>query len=82
MGGFLSSFEAGFTGLGALGEAVLLSTVARGPVPRDLSNKTKTSAARRPRPFAVKTGAWRGTGPRLTVKGATKHGEGQALALR
>ena len=40
MGGFLSSFEAGFTGfvgLGALGEANHPSTVARGPVPRDLS---------------------------------------------
>ena len=32
--------------------------------------------------FAVTTGAWRGTGPRPTVKGAIKHGEGQALALR
>ena len=32
--------------------------------------------------FAAQPGAWRGTGPRLTVKGAIKHGEGQALALR
>ena len=32
--------------------------------------------------FAAQTGAWRGTGPRPTVKAAIKHGEGQALALR
>ena len=32
--------------------------------------------------FAAHTGAWRGTGPRPTVKAAIKHGEGQALALR
>ena len=31
---------------------------------------------------AAQTGAWRGTGPRPTVKAALKHGEGQALALR
>ena len=32
--------------------------------------------------FAAQTGAWRGTGPRPTVKAAIKPGEGQALALR
>ena len=31
---------------------------------------------------AAQTGAWRGTGPRTTVKAVIKHGEGQALALR
>ena len=46
---------------------VLYPPVARGPVPRDPSNKTQTSAARRPRTFAVTTGARRGTGPRPTV---------------
>ena len=32
--------------------------------------------------FAAPPGAWRGTGPRPTVKAALKHSEGQALALR
>ena len=37
--------------------------------------KRKTSAAQRPRTFAVKTGAWRGTGPRPTVqrRGSDSH---------
>ena len=32
--------------------------------------------------FTVQTGAWRGTGPRPTVKAAIRHGEGLSLALR
>ena len=42
-----------------------LVTVARGPVPRDLSTQRKTSAARRLRTFS-KDRARRGTGPRPT----------------
>ena len=44
-----------------------MHTVARGPVPRDRSTYAKT--ARRPKPFPVPIDAWRGTGPRPTVKG-------------
>ena len=29
--------------------------------------------------FAAQTSAWRGTGPRPTVKAAIKHGEGQVF---
>ena len=64
--------EAGFTrftrfiGLGPLGEANHLSTVVRGPVPRDLPTSAKN--ARNP------------DYGRLLLKPV--HGEGQALALR
>ena len=51
------------------GNDFLVVTVARGPVPRDLSTETKTPAAQRPRMVAAQTGAWRGTGPRPTVAG-------------
>ena len=57
-------------------------TVARGPVPRDLSTAAENARRQSPRMFAAQPGAWRGTGPRPTVKAAIKHGEGQALALR
>ena len=43
-----------------------MHTVARGPVPRDRATCAKTT--RRPKPFPVLTEAWRGTGPRPTVK--------------
>ena len=48
------------------GEAPL-TTVAGGAVPRERTTRAKT--ARRPRPFLVPIEAWRGTGPRPTVKG-------------
>ena len=41
-------------------------TVARGPVPRDRPTRAKN--ARQPRQFLVPIEAWRGTGPRPTVK--------------
>ena len=42
-------------------------TVARGPVPRDPTTRAKNE--RQPTPFPVRIEAWRGTGPRPTVKG-------------
>ena len=59
-----------------------LVAVARGPVPRDLSTYAANTRTPETRPFPVTIDAWRGTGPRPTVKGAIKHSEGQARALR
>ena len=44
-----------------------LTTVARGPVPRDRQTRAKTE--RQPRLFPGQIEAWRGTGPRPTVRG-------------
>ena len=70
----------------------VLDTVARGPVPRDLPTSAKNArspetpdvccsarcmARDRPSPYGESGNqAWRGTGPRPTAKGASKHGEG------
>ena len=56
------------------------ATVARGPVPRDGSNKTRN--VRSPKGhgrFFETIDAWRGTGPRPTVGGEFWHGAGQVF---
>ena len=61
------------------GEDFLGVTVARGPVPRDLSTATENARSPETTDVCCSDRAWRGTGPRPTVKAAIKHGEGQVF---
>ena len=63
-GRFLSCYRSA----GALG----CHTRIRAGFPRELSISAENAAAQRLRMFAAQTGAWRGTGPRPTVKAAMR----------